>query len=261
MAKACPRPRRDPDQDADPREDQELVTIVRAGDPDAYAILYRRHRAAAHGLARRLTRSDAESDDLVSESFARVLYALRAGGGPTSGFRRYLFAALRHAMLDKARRDRRLSYRDDLSAVEPAVPFVDTALLGLENQLVARAFTSLPQRWQWILWHTTVEGESLAAVAAELGISTNGAAALAYRAREGLRQAYLQMHLQDADADDCRRAAGQLGAWVRHGLSRRDRTLVETHLADCPACPGRASELAEVNRCLQHRPTPLATTH
>jgi hypothetical protein len=35
-----------------------------------------------------------------------------------------------------------------------------------------------------------------------LGLTANSVAALAYRAREGLRQAYLQMHLSGAGRDE-----------------------------------------------------------
>ena len=59
--------------------------------------------------------------------------------------------------------------------------------------MIARAFASLPERWQAVLWHTEIEGARPADVAPLLGLTANGVAALAYRAREGLRQAYLQM--------------------------------------------------------------------
>jgi len=39
-----------------------------------------------------------------------------------------------------------------------------------------------------VLWHTEIEGARPAEVAALLGLTANGVAALAYRAPEGLRQ-------------------------------------------------------------------------
>ena len=36
----------------------------------------------------------------------------------------------------------------------------DPALAGFERGVVARAFHSLPERWQAVLWHTEVEGLS-----------------------------------------------------------------------------------------------------
>lgn len=62
----------------------------------------------------------------------------------------------------------------------------DPAVADLERTMIARAFASLPERWQAVLWHTETEGARPAEVASLLGLTANGVAALAYRAREGL---------------------------------------------------------------------------
>jgi DNA-directed RNA polymerase specialized sigma24 family protein len=77
--------------------------------------------------------------------------------------------------------------------------------------MIARAFRSLPERWQAVLWHTDIEASGPAEIAWLLGLSANSVAALAYRAREGLRQAYLQMHLSEVVRQECRPIAGKLG--------------------------------------------------
>ena len=89
--------------------------------------------------------------------------------------------------------------------------------------MIARAFASLPERWQAVLWHTEIEGARPAEVASLLGLTANGVAALAHRAREGLRQAYLQMHMSGAVRDECRPVAAKLGAYVRGGLTSGTR--------------------------------------
>jgi len=61
--------------------DQALLGLARAGNTAAFAELYDRHRAAARRLARRLVRGRVEADDVVAETFTRVLRALRHGGG------------------------------------------------------------------------------------------------------------------------------------------------------------------------------------
>jgi hypothetical protein len=76
-----------------------------------------------------------------------------------------------------------------MEAFDPGVPFADPAAADLERTMIARAFASLPQRWQAVLWHTEIEGARPAEVATLLGLTANGVAALACRAREGLRQA------------------------------------------------------------------------
>jgi RNA polymerase sigma factor (sigma-70 family) len=235
----------------DEPSDVQLIAAVRSGDAEAYETLYRRHAAAAHNLARQLTRSRAERDDLVAEAFMKVLDTLRAGGGPDIAFRAYLLTTLRNTLYDRVRRDRRLQLSDDMTRHDPGVPWVDTAVADLEASLAARAFARLPERWQTVLWHTEVEQETPAQVAPVLGLSPNGVAALAYRAREGLRQAYLQEHLADASGELCRYAVERLGAWARGGLSRRDQARVEEHLAECDPCRLLASEVADVNSSLR----------
>ena len=71
--------------------------------------------------------------------------------------------ALRRNAYDRTRAGSRVQVSDDLTPYDPGVPFVDPALEGLERSIVSRAYTSLPERWQTVLWHTEVEGLSPAA--------------------------------------------------------------------------------------------------
>lgn len=243
--------------------DADLIRAVRNGTIAAYGTLYERHVAAAYNLARQLARSSAESDDLVAEAFAKVLDTLRAGKGPDTAFRAYLLTALRHTAYDKTRKDKRVDLNEDMSEVTGAlggaltVPFSDTAVAGLERTMAAKAFARLPERWQMVLWHTEIEQQSPAEVAPLLGLTANGVSALAYRAREGLRQAYLQVHLAETSEERCRATADRLGAWVRDGLSKRERAQVEAHLDECEKCRALAAELADVNGALRAVVAPL----
>jgi len=230
-----------------------LIAEVRSGGTDAYGLLYRRHVESARTLARQLTGCPAEVDDLVAEAFTRLFSTLRRGGGPDSAFRAYLLTTLRNTLYDRARQDRRVELSDDMTRHDRGVPWEDTAVDGLESTLAARAFSRLPERWRIVLWRTEVKQESPAEVASLLGLTPNGVSALAYRAREGLRQAYLQEHLNSEMPDPYRGTAGhratidQLGAWTRGGLSARQRVRVNSHLAACPSCRALAAELADVS--------------
>src|SRR5262245_14752441 len=236
--------------------DAELISQVRAGDIASYGLLYDRHRDAAKRLARQLT-SSAEADDLVSESFAKVLPILQDGGGPDVSFRAYLLTCVRRVHIDRVRADDRLQPTDDLEPFDPGTPFQDPALDDFERAATARAFASLPERWHLVLWHTEVEGEKPADIAPLLGMTANSVAALAYRAREGLRQAYLRSHLADTADDSCRWVTEHLGGFVRGGLSRRDHAKVEEHLDDCRRCTAVYLELVEVNSNLRVLLAPL----
>lgn len=238
--------------------DSEYIRRVRDGETSAYAVLYERHAACARGLARQLLRGDAEVEDAVAEAFTRVLSVIQRGKGPTDSFRPYLLTAVRNAAYDRGRGEKRQVVTDDMESLDPGVPFVDPALEGLERSLIARAFLSLPERWQAVLWHTEIEGAKPSEAAAILGLNPNGVAALAYRAREGLRQAYLQMHLAGgAVAEACRPTVGLLGGYVRGGLSKRDTARVDKHLDGCADCREVYAELMDVNVGLRGVVLPL----
>lgn len=227
--------------------DAELIAAVRGGDTAAFELLYRRHVEAARRMTRTLVRDPADVEDLVAEAFAKLLATLEEGGGPESAFRPYLLTTIRRLFYDRTRKARREPVTGDPEAHDPGVPFVDTAVQGMEYAFVARAFARLPEHWQTVLWHTEVEGENPADLAPRMGLTPNGVAAMAYRARERLRQFYLQEHIAADPADECRWSIERLGPHVRGGLSRRDGRRVEAHLDECRRCHLLFVELAEVN--------------
>ena len=155
-------------QRADAPADAELISAVRGGEVDAYGELFDRHVAAARRLARQLV-PPADAEDLVSEAFAKVLSLLQRGAGPDLAFRAYLLTAVRRLHVDRIRANARVQPTDDLEPFDPGVPFRDTAVEGFENAAAAKAFASLPERWQAVLWHTEVEGQKPAEVAGAAG--------------------------------------------------------------------------------------------
>jgi RNA polymerase sigma factor (sigma-70 family) len=236
--------------------DAELISAVRGGDVDAYGELFARHVDSARRLARQLA-GPGDADDLVSDAFTKVLLVLQRGGGPDLAFRAYLLTAVRRLHVDRLRSGARLRSVGDLTPFDPGLPFHDTAVEGFENAAAARAFASLPERWQMVLWHTEVEQQKPADIAPLLGMSANSVSALAYRAREGLRQAFLSQHAVDPDDVDCAWARDHLGAYIRGGLSRRDAARVDEHIEGCRACAAVYLELTEVNSGLAALLAPL----
>lgn len=234
-APAAPRP------DAD--DELELVARLRAGDDAAYAELWRRHHPAGRGAARRISQS-LNPEDVVQEAFVRILAAVRRGNGPVGEFRPYLYAVIRRVA-------------SDWGQAQPAQPSVDEVPeqadvrtpredAMLEQTIVQTAFRSLRPEWQQTLWYTEVEGLPARELAARLGISANAAAALAYRAREGLRTAWLQAHVNHDGADEgCRTAMERLAAYERQALGRRETAKVADHLGTCDSCSSVVRELHE----------------
>ncbi|NYI05132.1 sigma-70 family RNA polymerase sigma factor [Allostreptomyces psammosilenae] len=240
--------------------DAELVRRVRNGDDAAYAELYRRHHAAVLRYARTCCRTPETAQDLTGEVFARTLHALRAGRGPTVAVRAYLLTGVRRVAAGWQGNERRLRLVDDFalflatregSATEPSTEAAAEvrAMEEADQSLVVRAFRSLPERWQAVLWHTAVEQEPPSRVAPLLGLTANATSVLAHRAREGLREAYLQAHVSRslAEHERCRAYADRLGAATRGSLGARADRSLRRHLDDCPRCAAAYAELTDIN--------------
>ncbi|QIK07975.1 sigma-70 family RNA polymerase sigma factor [Streptomyces sp. ID38640] len=245
-----------------PPSDAQLLSDLRAGDDSAYEEMYRRHAAAVRRYARSCCRDVHTAEDLTGEVFARTLQAVRGGAGPETAVRAYLLTTVRRVAASWAQTARREQLVEDFAvfAVASADVSGDDATLDLgadvramqeaERSMAVRAFRSLPERYQTVLWHTTVEDESPSEVAPLLGLTANATAVLAHRAREGLKQAYLQAHVSQSltAGGDCARYADRLGAYARGGLRMRAERGLRKHLDACPRCRLAALEVADVNQ-------------
>ena len=245
--------------DASLVSEDELLDRAREGDRSAFGTLYLRHRDAARKVAGMCASSAADAEDAVAEGFARVFAALPRMAGRQIAFRPYLLTCVRNAATDRLRRERRIDLRDQMPETAGTSQADDMALLGLERNLVGEALQALPARWRTVLWLTEVEGLSPAEVSRRIGIKPNAVAALAYRARKGLREAYLQAHLKAEASEECRATVGRLGNYVRGDLAEKERLAVQTHLDSCAKCRCRRDELTDVNATLRNAflPVPL----
>ncbi|MEU6174480.1 sigma-70 family RNA polymerase sigma factor [Streptantibioticus parmotrematis] len=245
--------------------DAELVARVRAGEDSAYEELYRRHAESVRRYARTCCRDAHTAEDLTGEVFARTLQAVRGGSGPEVAVRAYLLTTVRRVAASWGNTAKREQLVEDFAtfAVSSAGSSAndDTLDLGADvramheadRTLAVRAFKTLPERWQAVLWHTAVEEESPSEVAPLLGLTANATAVLAHRAREGLRQAYLQAHVSSAltSKGECARYADRLGAHARGALRLRADRELRKHLEECGKCRAAAADLADVNACLK----------
>ncbi|MET9593198.1 sigma-70 family RNA polymerase sigma factor [Streptomyces sp. NPDC006516] len=243
--------------------DAQLIEGMRAGDDQAYEVLFRRHSGAVRRYAHTCCRDADTAEDLTAEVFARTLQAVRGGKGPQEAVRAYLMTAVRHVAAAWTKSSKREHLVDDFAVFaaqatrSAELSEADTLELGADvlamheadRSMAMQAFRSLPERWQAVLWHTTVEEESPSEVAPLFGLTANATAVLAVRAREGLKQAYLQAHVSQSltAGGDCARYADRLGAHARGGLRTRAERGLRKHLDECAKCRVAAGELERVN--------------
>ncbi len=234
--------------------DIDLLDDARAGDPGAFAELYERHRSAALRVAHGYGAGD-EAEDIVNSAFARVIAAVQRGSGPVDAFRPYLFVTIRRLTMERSVRAAHEPL-DDVPESVVAVSDLPT-MDASDRAMVSEAFSQLPDRWQAVLWQVAVEGRQPKDVARSTGLTANTVSVLAHRARERLRQTYLQAHIRAAGPEHCRPHRARLGAYVRGGLSRRQRAAAAEHLAGCDTCAQLVGELDDVNRLLARALVPV----
>lgn len=181
-----------------------------------------------------------------------MLQAVRGGSGPEHAVRAYLLTTVRRVAAGWTKSAKREHLVEDFAvfaqqaARSSEVSDDDTLDLGAdvramheaEQSMAMQAFRSLPERWQAVLWHTEVEDESPSEVATLFGLDANGTRVLAKRAREGLKEAYLQAHVSTTLTQDeeCARYADRLGAYARGSLRTRAERGLRKHLEECAKC-------------------------
>lgn len=225
--------------------DEELAGRARTGDPVPFEMLWRRHADAGRRVASRFTAAS-DPDDIVQEAYLRIFSSLGRGRGPDGPFRPYLYQTIRNIAITWS--------RQQTSSIELLADLSDGTDLSesvLEGTMTATAFRSLPVRWQEILWYTEVEGLEAADIAPLLGIRPGAVSALSYRAREGLRRAWLQAHVSStALPEECRWSAERMGEANRDALSPTNRERFDRHLEGCSRCTLTLGEVDEASRRL-----------
>nr|WP_246303757.1 sigma-70 family RNA polymerase sigma factor [Nocardioides thalensis] len=227
-----------------------MLALARAGDSAAYEELYRAHLDGARNLARILVGTD-QADELVAESFARVLSALRSGGGPTDNFRSYLHVTIRNGYRDGLRATTEAPVSDQPWLLDDAEPAPEEMVEGLDETVAVDALSSLPESWQKVLWHVEVEGRKPAEVAEILDMRPGAVSSLAHRAREGLKRAYLDHHAGPAPAaQDCQWAHQRMSQHARGDLGARAEQKFDAHLDACDRCSAAYLSVSAVNQKL-----------
>jgi RNA polymerase sigma-70 factor (ECF subfamily) len=99
--------------------------------------LFREHGAAVYRFAAVMVRHHQDAEDVLQETFLKLLQHLQATGN-TSNLRGWLFTVAAHAARDRQRRRARWvpwTWKDDLPVDPPALPDEDGRILALRESL------------------------------------------------------------------------------------------------------------------------------
>ncbi len=115
-----------------------------------------------------------DPDDLVQETFARVVEAQRSA--PIATAKAFLFTTARNLAIDRVRRDQIIGIEplteiERLSVFEDVPGVSETVGRRQELELLTQAIQSLPERCRQVLTLRKIYGLSQREIAARLGIS------------------------------------------------------------------------------------------
>lgn len=169
-------------------DDSALVARCAAGDRSAFEVLMTRHLATIHGLARRLTGSAVEAEDIAQETFLRAWTAAPAWRPGAARFSTWLHRVALNLSYDALRGRRR---GGPIPLEEPADerPNPAEALEASEEDArLGAAIDRLPDRQRAVILLTYQTGLSNAEVADTMGLSVKAVESLLVRARRTLRE-------------------------------------------------------------------------
>ncbi len=205
--------------------------------PDELRIVIARYRDDAYRLARRLTRSQHEAEDLAQTAILNVLGRAEFIEDETK-VRSYLLTAVRNVWRNQLRsRSRRRVVGTDVAETIPSDELEpdEHVLTMLEARLAAAAFESLSSTSQDVIRLRYVEGLDYHELSERLRISPVAARQRAHRAREELVSACMELVAQGGEGP-CRDVRQRLGRYHRGLLTKRTRVRLDLHLEDCEQC-------------------------
>lgn len=250
--------------------DDELVLRFRAGDEQAFAVLYERYVERIYGFIARLLRDRDVAADVTQEVFVKALGVLRARTVQGS-VRSWLFTIARNAAIDYQRRQRtwRLPYQrfeEEESRWEAELVASDqeadpeTAAHRAEMvEVVWEAARALPPNDYAVLELVLRHELSPAEVARVVGVRRGAVNTRLSRARDALVDNITVLLFLRQKEQPCGELARLLGGVdLRAGLTAATRRAVLRHIEQCATCQEARRKIRAADLLPVFAPVPLA---
>ena len=172
--------------------DEQLIRWVADGDPSCLGTLFERHHRGVYHYCLQMTGDRAASEDVVQETFIRVMKRAASFRGEGS-FKAWMYTIARNVLLDQQRRAGREVASD---ASEDALPSLlidrrsaERAAAGSESvQRLIDAMADLPESAREIIWLGRFEFDSYAELGAAMNCAEGTARVRLHRAMKKLNE-------------------------------------------------------------------------
>jgi len=175
--------------------DEQLLNWIANGDESLLGTLFERHHVALFNFSLQMLQNRAQAEDLVQETFLRMLrFADRFRG--EGSVKAWMFNIARNLIYDVYRQQKRqaITEEEDLDGFEDqAVTPEIHAQIGQNQQLLVKAMTMLSETAREALWLGRFQFERYEELGQALGCTTGNARVRVHRAVKQLRQHYLSL--------------------------------------------------------------------
>jgi RNA polymerase sigma factor (sigma-70 family) len=210
------------------RSDEQLVSLFRDGNHDAFRVIHDRYRQRLFAYTRQMlpgSRQDAE--DALQDVFVRAYGGLRTNRGELA-LRAWLYRIAHNRCIDELRRPAPPA-PEVMELVRPPVhdPIAEAEQRESLRRLIADV-RRLPEQQRSALLMRELGGMTYTEIAVALAVSVPAIKSLLVRARVGLAQA--------AEARDASCSHIREELIVSHDRGVRPTGLARRHMRDCPGC-------------------------
>jgi RNA polymerase sigma factor (sigma-70 family) len=178
--------------------DEQLIRWVADGDASCLGTLFERHHRGVYRYCLQMTRSRAQSEDLVQDVFIKVLKRASSFRGEGS-CKAWIFNIARNVTFDVLRKSQTASGADEsLDGSEERLVdhrSSEQVAAGRQNlQLVERALAEIPAAAREVIWLGRFVFDDYDELARALGCTVSAARVRMHRAMEALNSTFTRMN-------------------------------------------------------------------
>jgi len=184
----------------DQGNDSEVMMRVRDGHPEELGVLFERHHVRLLNFFMRMTGDRHLSEDLVQDSFIRMLRYKDTFRGEGGGFATWMFTLARSVCIDRLRKEARRRHHD-IDDFDPAseTPSPHEAVESAQSsRILQRCLMRLPEEKREVLVLHRFHFKKFREIAEILGCSVATAKTRAHRALHELRKIHASMGKEEA---------------------------------------------------------------
>lgn len=168
-------------------DDRHLVDRARAGDDQAFGILFEQYHAPILNYLHRMVSDRAVAEDLTQDTFIKAYKSLPKTT-PDLAFKAWLYRIATNTAISHLRRGKIVKWLPFLGEHETTVERLDTSVTRQTD--ISAVLDSLPKHYSAVLLLRHYQGLSLAETAQALDITENAAKLRLFRARKAFAEIY-----------------------------------------------------------------------